>query len=351
MKTIYNMKKMKKVIYPVFVATLFIGCGQQQESISDEGKSLKVKVEVVKTLNGTSELQYSGTIEASQTIPLTFQTTGLVEKVYVDEGDEVKKGQLLATVDKSDLQNIFDAALSKYKQAKDAYDRLKTVHKQGSLPEIKWVEMVTNLEQAKSSMELSKNNLDKCNMRAPENGVIGQRNIEPGQASIGVSSSPIELVIIETVMVKVSVPENEISKIKKGIKANFRVSALNDKQFDGIVTNISPVADAISRTYNVKITVKNSGLELMPGMVCDVKLNLKSEKEIVIIPYNAITTDEHGKPFVFVVSTNNKTVKKHEITTGNYHESGIEVIGGLNIGETIVVEGKEKLSDNSLISL
>jgi RND family efflux transporter MFP subunit len=343
---------MKKISYSIIALALLAGCKQTTDtSTTPVEKVIAVTTIKVQPSKKASILKYSGTIEASQTIPLTFQATGIIEKVYVQEGDNVKKGQILATVDKSDLQNIYNAALAKYIQAKDAYDRLKSVHEQGSLPEIKWVEMVSNLEQAKSSMELSKNNLEKCNMRAPEDGVIGQRNIEPGQAAIGLSSAPLELVKIENVFVKIAAPENEISKISKGLKASFKVSALDDKQFEGSVTNVSPVADAISRTYNVKITVKNTEMELKPGMVCDVTIDLKSEKEIVIIPYNAITTNEHGKPFVFVVSTDNKTVKKQEITTGNYCGSGIEVLSGLAIGETIVVEGKEKLSDNSLISL
>lgn len=342
---------MKKVVYSVIVIALLSGCRQStDQSTTSEKKVVSVTTAKVQSSQNANCLHYSGTIEASQTIPLTFQTTGIIEKIYVEAGDVVKKGQLLATVDKSDMLSLHNTMLAKYQQAKDAYDRLKSVHDQGSLPEIKWVEMVTNMEQATSSLEMSKNNLDKCNLRAPEDGVIGQRNVEPGQSALG-SVAPIQLVKIETVIVKVSVPENEINKIKKGFKANIKISALNEKQFEGIVTNVSPVAEFISRTYNVKITVRNANLELKPGMVCDVTLNLASGNEIVVVPYNAINKDNDGKPFVFVVSADNKSVKKKNITTGNYHGSGIEVLSGLMIGETIVVEGKEKLSDNSLINL
>jgi RND family efflux transporter MFP subunit len=344
---------MKKVVYSVIVIALLSGCRQStDQSTTSEKKIVSVTTAKVQSSQNANCLHYSGTIEASQTIPLTFQSTGIVEKIYVEAGDVVKKGQLLATVDKSDMLSLYNTMLAKYQQAKDAYDRLKSVHDQGSLPEIKWVEMVTNMEQANSSLEMAKNNLDKCNLRAPEDGIIGQRNVEPGQSALG-SLAPLQLVKIETVLVKVSVPENEINKIKKGFKANIKISALNEKQFDGLVTNVSPVAEFISRTYNVKITIRNVNLELKPGMVCDVTLNLESGNGngIVVIPYNAINKDNDGKPFVFVVSADNKSVKKKNITTGNYHESGIEVLSGLMIGETIVVEGKEKLSDNSLIDL
>lgn len=118
----------------------------------------------VTTVNGLSNLRYSGTVEASQTIPPTFQSSGTVEQVLVQEGDVVRKGQLLAVVNKSDNQNIYNSSLAMYEQAKNAYDRTKQVYDQGSLSEVKWAEMKTKLKQAESQMPIAKNNLDKCNL-------------------------------------------------------------------------------------------------------------------------------------------------------------------------------------------
>jgi len=341
---------MKRVVYPAIIVVLLTGCNpNQNQEKTALARSTAVSISEVKSQRMEVNLRYSGTVEASQTIPLTFKTTGTVEKVLVDAGDEVKKGQLLATIDKNDNQNMYEIADSKYQQAKDAYDRLKTVHDKGSLSEIKWVEMETNLAQAKASLELSKNLLEKCSMRAPVNGIIGRRNIEPGMSSIVLTSSPFELVEITTVYVKIAVPENEIGKIKKGDNAGIVVSALNNKQYEGKITNISPVADPFSRTYDAKITVKNQHLELKPGMVCDVILNLKTEKELVLVPYQSVTKDKEGNTFVFLVDSNRKTVKKQIIKTGNYNGDKLEVLSGLTQGQMIVNEGKEKLSDKSLI--
>jgi RND family efflux transporter MFP subunit len=342
---------MKKFIYTAMIIALMTGCGKVKTTLSNPEKTVKVSTVKVLPAESSYSLSYSGTIEASQIIPLSFQTTGTVEKIYVEVGDFVKKGQLLARTNNSDMLNIYNVTLAKYEQAKDAYTRLKSVHDQGSLPEIKWVEMETNMEQAKSSLELSKNNLDKCNMRAPVDGIVGHRNIEPGQSAIGSSLSPIELVQIEIVFVKISVPENEISRINKGQKATFSVSALDGKQFDGIVINVSPVADVISRTYTVKISVKNLKYELKPGMVCDVILNLSRETVLLVVPYKAVSKDIDGKSFVFIVSQDGRRAIKQNIIVGNYCESGIEVLSGLTLGDVVVSTGSEKLMDNSLISL
>jgi RND family efflux transporter MFP subunit len=342
---------MKKLIYTAMIIALMTSCGKPKTTLPNQEKTVKVSTAKVSTEKSSYSLRYSGTIEASQIIPLTFQTTGTIEKIYVEVGDIVKKGQLLATTDNSDALNIYNVTLAKYEQAKDAYNRLKSVHDQGSLPEIKWVEMESNMEQAKSSLELSKNNLDKCNLRAPVDGMVGRRNISPGQSAIGASLAPIELVQIENVLVKISVPENEIGKISKGQKATFSVSALEGKQFEGFVVNVSPVADVISRTYTVKIFVKNLKYELKPGMVCDVILNLNHETVSLVVPYKAVSKDTDGKTFVYVVSADGTRVIKQNVTVGNYRESGIEVLSGLTRGQVVVSAGCEKLTNNSLISL
>lgn len=339
----------KTMILSAIVIILF-GCKQKQEAVKQEVTAIKVKAQAVQTVNGLPDLRYSGTVEAAQTIPLSFQSSGTVEQVLVQEGDAVRKGQLLATVNKADNQSMYNLSLATYQQAKDAYDRLKQVYDNGSLSEVKWVEMETNLKKAESQLQVSKNSLEKCNLYAPVSGIIGKRNVEPGQSSLS-SFSPLELVKIETVLVKISVPENEIGKIKKGMNASFTISALENKQFEGTITNVGVVADQFSRTYEVKITVKNTNLEIKPGMVCDVTLNTTAEKQMVLVPYNAISKDTDGSSFVYVVTDDQKSVRKQIVKLGDYQNNGLEILSGLTANQSIVVEGKEKLTDNSQIIL
>jgi RND family efflux transporter MFP subunit len=200
-------------------------------------------------------------------------------------------------------------------------------------------------------VSIAKNNLNKCRLYAPENGIIGRRNIEPGMSSLGNPIAPLELIKIESVYVKITVPENEINKIKKGQLATFKVSALDNRTFRGIVSNVGVVADQISRTYEVKITVKNPGLTLKPGMVCDVNLGIAPNKEVLEVSYQAVDKDNDNNSFVFVVDTAKKIVRKRIINTGNYQNDNIEVLSGLSLGEKVVCEGKQKLSDNSKINL
>jgi RND family efflux transporter, MFP subunit len=341
---------MQKTMILAAIAIVFFGCKQKQETTQKQATLLKIKAQKVQTVSSFANLRYSGTVEASQTIPLSFQSSGTVQQVLVQAGDAVRKGQLLATVDKADNQSIYNSSLAMYQQAKDAYDRLKQVHENGSLSEVKWVEMETNLKKAESQLEVAKNTLDKCNLYAPVSGMIGKRNVEPGQSALS-SFAPLELVKIETVLVKISVPENEIGKIKKGMNATFTVSALDNKQFEGTITNVGVVADQFSRTYEVKITVKNPELEIKPGMVCDVTLNSTTEKQMVLVPYNAITKDSEGNSIVFVINDDQKSVSKQVVKVGDYQTHGLEILSGLSANQTVVVEGNEKLTENSQIIL
>jgi membrane fusion protein, multidrug efflux system len=343
--------KTRNLILTGLIITILFGCAWEEPHKPETNLRIKVTAAKAVFTTGGNMFSYSGTVEASQTIPLNFQITGIVKEVYVDAGEDVRKGKILARIDDTDPKNMYLTMLAKYSQAQDAYDRLKTVHEQGSLPEIKWVEMKTNLDQAKASLELAKNNLGKCDLVAPVDGTVGRRNIEPGQSSLGLLSAPIELVRIEKVLIKISVPENEINSIKKGNKASISVMAANGKRFDGEVTNICPVAETMSRTYTVKVTVENPQRELKPGMVCDVTLNSGKESSVLVIPYQAVGKDSDGRNYVFLVNNENKSVKKQAVVVGKYNCDNIEILNGLKEGDQVVASGMEKLADNSLIEM
>ncbi|MCX7986044.1 MAG: efflux RND transporter periplasmic adaptor subunit [Bacteroidales bacterium] len=338
----------KKVVIGIMALVMF-GCQTKKEEAKKVTEGISVSSFKISEETKTKRLKYSGTIEAYRTIPLTFQVTGIAEEVYVNEGDRVKKGQLLAKIESTDYENVYKASLAKYEQAKDAYNRLKSVYEQGSLPEIKWVEITTGLEQARSSMEIAKNNLNKCRLFAPEDGFIGRRNIEPGQSTLAVSAAPIELVKIEKVYIKISVPEQEINSLKVGMHVQASVEAAGGETFEGTISSISPVAEMLSRTYPVKILVNNPSLVLKPGMVCDVVIDISENQSIVLIPYRSVTVDDRGKAFVFVIDTLTKKAIKRYVQLGNYKSSMIEVTDGLKKGDIVVVDGKEKLTENQLI--
>ncbi|MDR1198288.1 MAG: biotin/lipoyl-binding protein [Prevotellaceae bacterium] len=145
------------------------------------------KVIPVKTLHivsaaTTGETSYVGTVEESFALSLSFAGMGTVEQVFVSEGQKVSKGQLLAALNTTTVQNTVDVSRASLRQAQDAYDRLSKLHDSGSLPDIKFVEVEIGLLQAKSMLAVSEKSLADCRLYAPRDGVIAARSIEPAKA-------------------------------------------------------------------------------------------------------------------------------------------------------------------------
>jgi len=283
-------------------------------------------------------------------VPSSFSTVGQVEKVYVAEGDRVKKGQLLAELNSSNYQNMYQISLAKEKQAEDAYNRLSDLYKKGSLPEIKYIEIQTSLEQAKSSTQIALKNLNDCKLYAPMNGVVGRRNIEPGMNVIP-TSTVFDIVKIDKVFIKVSIPENEISKIKKGEKAQVTVAALDNESFEGVIEEKGVMANPLSHTYDVKIAIANTNEKLFPGMVCNVSINQETTKGQIVIPQQSIQVDGNGKKYVYVTDAQKEHAMAREVETGILKNKGVVISKGLQVGEMIIVEGYQRLSENSPIEI
>lgn len=340
---------MKKVIITVIALSTLIGCQQKidNEKVKDKSDSLLVNIKKIEFQNNKESLNYSGTIEAETTIPLTFQNGGTIAAVYVNEGDYVKKGQLLAMVDKRNMQNAVNSAQAQYDRAMDAKNRLESVYTAGSLAEIKWVEIESKVKQAESNLNICKKNLQNCEMRAPTNGYIGKRNIEVGASAIKLTSA-IDIVKIDKVLANISVPENEINFFKKGQEAKVQISAVNNQSFTGKVKYINVVADPISRTYNVKIELNNKDAEIKPGMVCNVEMQKLNTKKI-LVPITSIVKSSGGKAIIYIVDKQTNKAIKREVIIGGIANNQITVMSGLNPGDLLITSGIQKVTNGELV--
>lgn len=326
---------------------LISGCKKAENLKPNE--SIKVVVQKIATANEQLDLTYSGTIEESMTIPLNFSSIGTVASVLVSEGTFVRKGTLLAKLDNRNYKYAYEMALATERQAEDAYRRLTPMHQNKTLPEIKYVEVATRLEQAKSAMSIAKKNLDDCDLYATTDGYIGKRAIEPGMVTAP-NITPITLIKIDKVFARVSVPENEIASIKKGEIAQISVRALN-AEYAGIVEEIGVSADLLSHTYKIKIAIANKDGRLKPGMICSATLHHTNHKRGLAVPSQAVLIDETGNPFIYVVDQlNQKAIRKY-ITVAKYIRNGIEATGELNENDLVVVEGQHKLTDHAKINI
>jgi len=333
-------------IYLYLALPIIMGAcsGKSKPAIEDKDSvAFNVQTEKVIAYQGMSKISYSGVVEAKLSTPLSFANMGSVVEVLVDEGQNVSKGQLLARLNSSNAENTYQLALQKQQQAEDAYKRLKPMNDNGSIPDIKMVEVETGLNQAKSAVAIAKKSIEDCSLYSPANGVIGKRFIQPGMNILpGVFA--FDLLDISSVFVKIPVPENEIIEIKKNANATVEIAAVN-QTLRGSIKEIGVSADILSHTYPVKIEVNNSSDIVKPGMVCSVSLESQTNSSGFLISNKALQQDVSGKQFVYI--SKNYKAKKQEVKTIALVGQQVLVSGNLNEGDDIIVSGQNKLQDNS----
>lgn len=335
-----------KYVFALALVSMASCSGKKEDSAFRD--AIPVKVQEATLLAGANERNYVGTVEETFGSSLSFQMAGNVQRVLVSEGQRVSKGQLLAVLDKSTAKNLHDVALATLKQAQDGYDRLSALHEKGSLPEIKFVEIQTSLQQAQSTENIARKSLDDCNLYAPFNGVIADRSVEPGMNMMpGISA--FKLVTIDKVKVKASIPENEISQIKEGQTARVNVAALNHKIFEGKIKEKGVMANPLSHTYEIKVELNNPEKELMPGMVCEVLISSDTAAKGIIIPNSAIQMHHTGEQFVWLAKEGVATQKI--VCTGAITNQGVVITSGLTQGDKVIVEGNQKVSEGMKIEV
>ncbi len=351
---------MKNIYISLFIAaTLLSSCSTQEEKA--ERAPERVKTTVVSSSATQVGRTFSGTIEEIAGSQLSFSGMGTVKSIEVSEGQTVRSGQVLATLDGVSANNSLISAQATTKQAKDqlaqaedAYGRYKQLHDAGSLPEIKWIEIETQVSQARAAVEqaeaverIAEKNAKDNSLCAPYNGYIAAKNIEVGQNAV-MGMNAFKIVKIDQVKVKISVPEKEIAQIKIGQELTVVVSALGDKKYTAKVSEKGVQANALSRSYEVKATIDNSELTLLPGMVCDVYVSESSDAEIITLPANIIQIDSNNQRFVWTVNAD-KAEKRYVETGANVGENVI-ITSGLNSGDEVIVVGQQKVSSGMKVT-
>lgn len=327
-------------------AILWSGCGSAEKKSAE--RIVTVRTEQVAPSAGASMLNYVGTVEEESGAGLSFKVQGTVLRTYADEGQQVHKGMLLAELDAASLRQTYNATKASFEQAEDAMRRMKTLFDGGSLPEIKYIEVQTKLEQARSMYEIAKQNLSDARLIAPASGVIGRRAVEAGENALP-GKTAFTLLDIRTVKVKVSVPEQEIARITTETEAVITVPALGNKTYTGRIAEKGVVANAMAHTYDARISLPNKDNTLMPGMVCNVSLALDGEgqKPFIVVPNRAVQVSDTDRRFVWCVKDGVATAVTVE--TGALTERGVIITNGLTEGMEVIVEGMQKLSEGTKV--
>ena len=357
---------MKKYIYifSLVITSILISCsGKDKKVVADNTPAIKVKINKVALNNNNQFLSVSGKIQATNSADLSTRMMGYVKKVYVNVGDKVNKGQLLVSINNTDLQAKKGQINAGITQAKTAfanaeknYKRFKNLYESNSVTQKEMDDMTANYEMAKAGLESAnqmKNEINAqfaySNITAPFSGVITSKNVEIGD----MANPGMPLISLEKPKefeVMAMVPETEISQIKKGTSVAVLVKSINNT-LKGKVTEVSSSAKNTGGQYLVKIKLDKTNAKILSGMFTTVQFPIKSNatSSLVLIPTEAIVKNGQLSG-VYTVSQSNKALLRW-LRLGRTYGNNVEVLSGLNANESYIVSAEGKLFNGAKISI
>ena len=337
---------MRKTFLMLLSLALLASCGEKKEQ---QAKApTRVTTQVVTAGDADGGQTYVGIVEEREATAVSFTGMGVVKRVYVSEGLTVSRGQLLAEMDDTQARNVLSGAEAAMAQADDAMQRYGLLHDNGSLPEVQWVEIQSKVAQAKSQLELAKKNLADCRLTAPVGGIIGNKQIGAGETALP-SQAVVSILDISTVKVKVAIPEAEIAAISASTPTNIWVEAIG-RSYQGGRIEKGVQADALTHTYDIRISVQNSERHLLPGMVASVRFETSpglSLGGLVRVPVTAVQRKADGSLFVWTIESD--AAHRKAVTIGCVQGNDVTVTSGLEAGQRIVTEGYQKLSEGTRV--
>lgn len=337
---------MKKVFLMLLSVILLSSCGGKKKS--NVKAPTRVKTQLVSPDIVDNAQTYVGIVEEREATAVSFTGMGVVKRMLVNEGQPVSKGQLIAEMDDTQARNLLSGAEAQMTQANDVLERYKMLHDNGSLPEVKWVEVQSKVAQAKSQLQAARKTLADCRLVAPVSGIIGKKMIGAGETAMP-SQVVVSILDISTVKVKVAVPEAEVGGINASTPTNIKVEAINESYHGGQIEK-GVQADALTHTYDIRINVANGDRKLLPGMVANVRFVSDGSQAIgsKMIPVTAVQKKADGSLFVWTVGKDS-TTHRATVTIGQTQGNYVSVIDGLNIGDRIATEGYQKLSEGTKV--
>ena len=310
-------------------------------------EGVPVKVSVVQTGAISDHVLYSATVEAEETIDIYARGSGLVRRVLVEEGTQVREGQVLIELVDDELKlNEAEAHLA-YQKLASQLKRKEALFNRQLLAKEEYEDLKINVEQNKIRWERARLALDYARVRAPVSGIIARRLVKLGDR-VGGNSKLYEMVNLSRLIAHVHVPGQGMHNLAIGQPALVTTDFLPDTKFEGKILRISPVVDPNSGTFKVTLELDTQNRLLRPGMFVNVHIVTATHPQAVLVPKRAVVYDD-GMPHVFVVS--DSTANKVRFEMGFDDTEFVEVLSGVKKGDQIVVVGQNGLKDKAKVRI
>jgi len=333
---------MKKSIL-LLAALAAVACGNQGETQkAPEVVTPNVEVATAESRDVPQENVYASTIQAYAVNNIAPQTAGRIRKINVEVGDYVVKGQILAEMDRLQLEQT-----ELQVQNDDIeYERLKGLYAEGGVSQ-------SDFETAELGYKLRKSNLanlrENTILRSPITGYVSARNFDAGDL-FSMSAPLFTVQQVTPVKLLVGISESEYTKIRKGDKVSLTVDAIPGQEFSGKVDRLYPTIDPATHTFKAEVVVPNTDRVLRPGMYARVTVNFGTRRSIIVPDKALVKQEGTGTRFIYVLRADN-TVSYLPVTVGRHMGQEYEVLSGLEEGARVVVKGQALLRDGVKVNV
>ena len=292
-----------------------------------------------------------GSVQSDEYVYASSEMGGRILKMNLKEGQSVRKGQLVATIDMEVVDKQIAEIEKSLELAVDIYERQKRLWDQNIGSEMQFLQAKNNKERLEKSLETIKFQTTKANVYAPISGVVEMVNLKSGE--MAAPGLPIvQLLNTNKVKVVASVPENYLASIRKGEEVTIKLPALNEEK-TARVSRIGSTVNPSNRTFEVEVNLSNPKGIYKPNLLAEMLINDKSESDVVVVPVELVQQDVSGKSYVVLAKEGAEglAAEKVFVQTGDSYNNQIVVTEGLKGGETLVAEGARGLAQGELLKL
>ncbi len=344
MKFIRNLLRLTLYI-SILLAALACESGADKNNALDPSPA--VAVEVITVLRGDIDATYHGTaiLVAAKEALVVAKVNGVVEKILVEEGDQVKAEQKLAQLDDERLKLERDRAKAKLNQLSADFKRSKSMFKKKLVSVENHEKLRFGLASQRAEYQLAQLRLSESAIQAPFAGIVSERLIKVGNM-VPVNTPAFRITQLDHLQAIVHVPEREISKLAVEQPAVVSVDAWQGEWFNGAVERINPLVDAKTGTVRVTLKMLDNTGRLRPGMFGRLRIRYENHPNALLIPNNAVLTEDNEQAVFVVVSTGESEpsiAERRVVTTGFSDKGYLEILTGLVETDQIVVTGHTTL--------
>jgi RND family efflux transporter MFP subunit len=315
-------------------------------------EAIPVRLQPVTTGNQGRMLQYSGLIASNSEARLSFKIGGMISKIFVKEGDHVAAGQLLATLDLTEIDAQVQQATQNVEKSRRDEGRIDNLYKDtvASLEQLQNAR--TQLTVAGEALHIAAFNRQYAQIRASSGGTILQKTMNEGEyAAAGTSVLLFNGAGRNDWVVRFGVSDKDWATLRKGDKAGIAIEAYPDQAFSGSITKLAEAADAAGGTYAVEVTIAAAGHKLAPGLFCTLQLQPAASKTLTLIPAAALAEGDGTTGYVYTLKEDKKTVRKLPVHIAWLQNDKIAVSSGLENVQAVITDGVGYLTERSSVKV